>query len=118
MSFANALERLRASLTEPSRGMRDAGAAVVRRDDLRELLHHFDRLDTEARGAHWITGGMDIFHKIVEAARTVERYEDPRYRPLSRDNSATYNDARVTLDQYSERLYKHGPKVPSGEHKT
>ncbi|UIF90919.1 hypothetical protein [Cupriavidus sp. UYPR2.512] len=49
MNFAEALGRLRAALSDPRSGRDNT---LVRRLDLRELLHHFDRLDAEARAAH------------------------------------------------------------------
>jgi hypothetical protein len=48
LTFHNTLRRLRAAAEERQPGVPEA-IRHVRRDDLRELLHHFDRLDAEAR---------------------------------------------------------------------
>lgn len=51
MSFADSLRRLRASANQQHRGM-SSEDCIVDRDDLLELLRHFDRLDFEARSRH------------------------------------------------------------------
>jgi transposase len=51
MSFANALKRLDAVIMNRQPG-EQAETCRVRRQDLRELLHHFRRLDAEVREHH------------------------------------------------------------------
>jgi hypothetical protein len=51
VSFANALQRLRDAEPERQAGT-NPRSCIVRREDLRELLHHFDRLDGEVRNFH------------------------------------------------------------------
>lgn len=48
MSFADALRRLRNAADSGTRGVR-VDRAIVERQDLRDLLYQFDRLDEEAR---------------------------------------------------------------------
>lgn len=48
MNFFNSLARLRDAANHLQRG-RDELTCVVYRDDLKQVLHHFDRLDAEAR---------------------------------------------------------------------
>lgn len=51
MRFHEQLERLRDAAINGQPGMK-GDLVVVNRRDLRELIHHFDRLDEEARAAH------------------------------------------------------------------
>lgn len=48
MIFAHCLARLRDAADTRAQGI-DRDKVLVNRADLRELLHHFDRLDAEAR---------------------------------------------------------------------
>lgn len=54
MIFANRLERLRRAAVISMPG-RMEGKTTVDMDDLRELLHHFDRIDAELRAIHQAT---------------------------------------------------------------
>lgn len=53
MSFANRLKRLRDAVENPPPGFAN-GKTVVYRRDLADLLHHFERLDNEARERHYV----------------------------------------------------------------
>lgn len=55
MSFARILERLRDAASDRPLDRRQGGRGqtrVVDASDLRELLHHFDRLDAEIRASY------------------------------------------------------------------
>ena len=39
----------------------------------------------------------DEFDTIIDYARVLERYEDPRLRPLSKENFLIYDNARRAL---------------------
>ncbi len=72
MNFAETLKRLDAVVTGRQPG-EQAETCRVRRQDLRELLHHFRRLDTEVRQ---IQAPPQLLTGIELAARFVEKRRD------------------------------------------
>jgi hypothetical protein len=78
MSFVTRLER---ALDERSRGRTDT--VVVNRNDLRDLLHHFKRLDDDARAAYQKTRVVDYEHNDtrLEIHRAAHSIANNKVRP-------------------------------------
>lgn len=69
MSFHNQLSALRERASTPSAGLHRDSAVVLRRD-LTELLHHFDRLDSEVRSRTT----KDYNAELIELLRDERNY--------------------------------------------
>jgi hypothetical protein len=104
MSFADTLIRLRQA-GEGHRGRSER--CSVRESDLRELLHHFDRLDTEVRN-HTVTdpqlGKVDAtaaYHSLSGRHRVLIEQRDELSVALNDINSTIYaKGAPLGSDEY------------------
>lgn len=72
----NFLERIKEELDSPRNraGMRDQVAVNTRA--LRELIHHFERLDSEARAEHNSRAGAPLEQQLSEIIKAVYHKHD------------------------------------------
>lgn len=104
MSFSHTLERLRAASQGWQKGM-PQGSCIVKQEDLRELLHHFDRLDQQVRASQESPLRIDHQGRTEEMCRSVAA-------ELERVN-ALNAELVATLKAINEVIYATGAPLGS-----